>query len=230
VIPGLRAKAIQLNAELGGLTRKEIIAMVIVFACILVMSLRSFIPALEPVDKTAIILTSTILFFITGILDINDLEDIPWNIILLFSGRHEHRLLPLGDRGRQVAGGQLAGDVPEGQLVRFRDEHRLLRDDDDQLHHERRGHRHLAAGGVRDRALPGGRPGGDPLRRPGTTAGMPFLLLVGAAPNAIAYDSKQFTTGEFFLYGLPTSLILMVVVGFAVFILWPLMGMPTTLP
>jgi sodium-dependent dicarboxylate transporter 2/3/5 len=63
-----------------------------------------------------------------------------------------------------------------------------------------------------------------------TTAGMPFLLLVGAAPNAIAYDSKQFTTGEFFLYGLPTSLILMVVVGFAVFILWPLMGMPTTLP
>ncbi|MFO7497175.1 MAG: SLC13/DASS family transporter, partial [Desulfobacterales bacterium] len=63
-----------------------------------------------------------------------------------------------------------------------------------------------------------------------TTAGMPFLLLVGAAPNAIAYDSKQFTTGEFFLYGLPTSLILMVVVGFAVYILWPLMGMPTTLP
>jgi hypothetical protein len=36
--------------------------MVIVFACILVMSLRSFIPALEPVDKTAIILTSTISF------------------------------------------------------------------------------------------------------------------------------------------------------------------------
>jgi hypothetical protein len=32
-------------------------------------------------------------------------------------------------------------------------------------------------------------------------AGMPFLLLVGAAPNAIAYDSKQFTTGEFFLWG-----------------------------
>jgi hypothetical protein len=29
-------------------------------------------------------------------------------------------------------------------------------------------------------------------------AGMPFLLLVGAAPNAIAYDSKQFTTGRVF--------------------------------
>ncbi len=60
-------------------------------------------------------------------------------------------------------------------------------------------------------------------------AGMPFLLLVGAAPNAIAYDSKQFSTGEFFLYGIPASILLMIVIGFAVYILWPLMGMPTTL-
>jgi sodium-dependent dicarboxylate transporter 2/3/5 len=58
------------------------------------------------------------------------------------------------------------------------------------------------------------------------TAGMPFLLLVGAAPNAIAYDSKQFTTAEFFLWGLPASVLLMIATGFAVYILWPLMGMP----
>ena len=57
-------------------------------------------------------------------------------------------------------------------------------------------------------------------------AGMPFLLLVGAAPNAIAYDSKQFTTGEFFMYGVPASLILMVVTGLAVKVIWPIMGMP----
>jgi sodium-dependent dicarboxylate transporter 2/3/5 len=61
------------------------------------------------------------------------------------------------------------------------------------------------------------------------TAGMPFLLLVGAAPNAIAYDSKMFSTGEFFLYGIPASIMLMVVVGLASYILWPLMGMPVTL-
>jgi sodium-dependent dicarboxylate transporter 2/3/5 len=61
------------------------------------------------------------------------------------------------------------------------------------------------------------------------TAGMPFLLLVGAAPNAIAYDSKMFTTGEFFLYGIPASIMLMVLVGFAAYILWPMMGMPVTL-
>jgi sodium-dependent dicarboxylate transporter 2/3/5 len=57
-------------------------------------------------------------------------------------------------------------------------------------------------------------------------AGMPFLLLVGAAPNAIAYDSKQFTPGEFFMYGVPASLILMVVTGLAVKVIWPIMGMP----
>lgn len=37
------------------------------------------------------------------------------------------------------------------------------------------------------------------------TAGMPFLLLVGAAPNAIAYDSKQFSTTEVFVYGIPSQ-------------------------
>jgi len=58
------------------------------------------------------------------------------------------------------------------------------------------------------------------------TAGMPFLLLVGAAPNAIAYESGQFTAGEFFMYGTLASIMLMVVVALAVFFLWPLMGMP----
>ncbi|MEJ2105217.1 MAG: anion permease [Ignavibacteriaceae bacterium] len=61
------------------------------------------------------------------------------------------------------------------------------------------------------------------------TAGMPFMLLVGAAPNAIAYDSRQFTSGEFFKYGVIASIILLVVLGLIVLILWPLMGMPITM-
>jgi sodium-dependent dicarboxylate transporter 2/3/5 len=59
---------------------------------------------------------------------------------------------------------------------------------------------------------------------------MPFLLLVGAAPNAIAYDSKQFSTGEFFLYGIPASVLLMAVVALCAAVIWPIMGMPVTLP
>jgi sodium-dependent dicarboxylate transporter 2/3/5 len=57
-------------------------------------------------------------------------------------------------------------------------------------------------------------------------AGMPFLLLVGAAPNAIAHGSKQFTSGQFFTYGVPASIILMIVIGLFVWFIWPLMGMP----
>ena len=61
------------------------------------------------------------------------------------------------------------------------------------------------------------------------TAGMPFLLLVGAAPNAIAYSSNQFTSGEFFVSGIPASIILMVILGIFVWMVWPLMGMPVLL-
>ena len=57
-------------------------------------------------------------------------------------------------------------------------------------------------------------------------AGMPFLLLVGAAPNAIAYESKQFTSGEFFMAGVPASILLMAVITVFVWLIWPLMGMP----
>ena len=58
------------------------------------------------------------------------------------------------------------------------------------------------------------------------TAGMPFLLLVGAAPNAIAYESGQFSSGTFFLAGVPASILLMIVLAIFVWLIWPLMGMP----
>ncbi len=58
------------------------------------------------------------------------------------------------------------------------------------------------------------------------TAGMPFMLLVGAAPNAIAYESNQFSTKEFFLAGIPPSVMLIGVLMLFVWKIWPLMGMP----
>jgi sodium-dependent dicarboxylate transporter 2/3/5 len=58
------------------------------------------------------------------------------------------------------------------------------------------------------------------------TAGMPFLLLVGAAPNAIAYESKQFSSGTFLLAGIPASILLMIVLAVFARLIWPLMGMP----
>jgi sodium-dependent dicarboxylate transporter 2/3/5 len=53
--------------------------------------------------------------------------------------------------------------------------------------------------------------------------------LIGAAPNAIAYGSKQFSAGEFFRYGIMASVVLMIVVWLMVTLVWPLMGMPILL-
>ena len=227
VIPGLREKARQLSSELGPITQKEIIASLIVFFCILTMSLRSFIPALQPINKTAIILISTILFFITDILDLDDLEQIPWNIILLFAGAMSIGFC-LWETGA-------AKWMAVNWLVMFQEANWFIFVMSIAFFVMIMTNfiMNVAAIAI---SLPVALViapylGVAPevvLFASLATAGMPFLLLVGAAPNAIAYDSKQFSTGEFFLYGIPASIILMIIVGFATLILWPLMGMPVT--
>jgi sodium-dependent dicarboxylate transporter 2/3/5 len=225
VIPGLREKARQLSAELGPLTRKEITAAVIVFGCIITMSLRSFIPALQPIDKTAIILISTILFFITGILDLNDLEEIPWNIILLFAGAMSIGFC-LWETGaaKWMAVNWLAMFKESNWFVFVMSIAFFVMMMTNFIMNVAAIAISLPVAlviapylGVAPEVI---------LFASLVTAGMPFLLLVGAAPNAIAYDSRQFSTGEFFLYGIPASILLMIVTGFAVYVLWPLMGMP----
>ena len=227
-IPGLRERARQLNADLGSLSRNEIKAAIIIGGCILAMALRSFIPAMKPIDRTALILISTILFFISGILDLDDLESIPWNIILLFAGA-----MSIGNCLWQTGA---ANWLAVNWLLMFQKANwfvfvmsiaffvmimtNFIMN--------------VAAIAI---SLPValviapylGVTGDVILFAALVTAGMPFLLLVGAAPNAIAYDSGQFTPGEFFLYGIPASILLMLVTAFAVFVLWPLMGMPVTL-
>jgi sodium-dependent dicarboxylate transporter 2/3/5 len=227
-IPGLRAKAVQLNSELGPLTRQEVMAGLIVLLCIIVLTLRQFVPALKTLDKTGIILLSSILFFVFGVLELDDLEDVPWNIILLFGGA-----MSIGLCLWQT---EAANWLAVNWLVLFQKANwfvfvmgiaffvmimtNFIMN--------------VAAIAI---SLPValvvapylGVAGEVILFASLVTAGMPFLLLVGAAPNAIAYDSKQFSTGEFFLYGIPASIMLMVVVGLAALVLWPLMGMPVTL-
>jgi sodium-dependent dicarboxylate transporter 2/3/5 len=57
-------------------------------------------------------------------------------------------------------------------------------------------------------------------------AALPYLLLVGAAPNAIAYQSKQFTTGQFFIIGIPFTILALVMVAIFALVVWPLLGIP----
>ncbi len=228
-IPGLKEKAAELNAALGPVRRVEILAVVIVGAMILAMAGRSFVPALAGVNKTAIILVSTVLFYLFKILDIDDLEEIPWNIILLFGGA-----MSIGFCLYET---KAAEWLAINWLTMFKDAHWFL----------------FVMGiaffvmimtnfimnvaaiaislpvalvmapyiGVSPEVI---------IFASLVVAGMPFLLLVGAAPNAIAYESRQFTSGEFFKLGIPASIVLLIVAGIAVLAIWPLLGMPITLP
>ena len=78
------------------MTRNEIISLVIVGAAIVVMSLQVMIPPLRALDKSAIFLVSTILFFVLRILDIDDLELIPVEHRASFCRSDEHRVTVSG--------------------------------------------------------------------------------------------------------------------------------------
>jgi len=228
-IPGLRERVNILNSKLGPITITEILTIVIVSLTIITMSLRSFIPGLDQLNKSAIILVSTILFFLFKILTIDDLEQIPWNIILLFGGA-----MCIGFCLWQTGA---ASWIAINWLTMLQNAGWFL----------------FVIGiaffvlvmtnlimnvaaiaislpvalvlapylGVAPEVI---------LFASLATAGMPFLLLVGAAPNAIAYESKQFSTGQFFTAGIPASILLMVVLTIFVKFIWPMMGMPVTVP
>jgi len=227
-IPGLKEKAKKMYKELGSMTSTEVLTLVIVVTAILVISLRSFVPALKMLDKTGILLLSTVSFFVFKILDINDLEAIPWNIILLFSGAMSIGFC-LWDTGA-------ASWLAVNWLVLFQQANwfifvlgiaffvlvmtNFIMN--------------VAAIAI---SLPVALVIAPYLGVAGevvffaslATAGMPFILLVGAAPNAIAYNSKQFTAGEFFKYGIVASIMLMLALALMVAVVWPLMGMPITI-
>ena len=227
-IPGLRERAETLYSRLGPITAKEITTLVIVFCTIIFLGLGSIIPALAQYHKSAVILLATVLFFIFKILTIDDLEEIPWNIILLFGGA-----MSIGYCLWQTGA---ANWIAINWLILFQNAHWFI---------------FVMAIlffvlimtnfimnvaaiaisipvalviapylGVAPEVI---------LFASLAAAGMPFLLLVGAAPNAIAYESKQFKSSEFFMSGIPASLLLIIVVGIFVFFIWPLMGMPVLL-
>ncbi|HLC16938.1 MAG TPA: SLC13 family permease, partial [Thermodesulfovibrionia bacterium] len=225
VIPGLREEVKELSVSLGKITRHEIIVIALVLGVVFFMTLQSFVPALRGINRASIILVSTLLFFISNVLTIKELEEIPWNIILLFSGA-----MSIGFCLWQTG-------AAEWMAVKF-------------ISALQGTHWMIFVLGVAifvlvmtnfimnvaaiAIALPvalviakylGVSP--DVMFYASlVTAGMPFVLLIGAAPNAIAYESKQFTPGEFFKYGIPASLILIVVLAVALKTFWPLLGMP----
>jgi sodium-dependent dicarboxylate transporter 2/3/5 len=225
-IPGIKEKAKSLEKAMGGITKQEVLAGSIIFLAIAIMSVKQFIPAISNLDKNAIMLVATVLFFIFNILDIKDLETIPWNIILLFGGAMSIGFC-LWETGAAewLAINWLTMFQKANYFVFILSIAFFVMIMTNFI-------MNVAAIAI---SLPVALVIAPYLNVAPevilfaslVTAGMPFLLLVGAAPNAIAYDSKQFTTGEFFMYGIPASIILMVIVALSIF-LWKIMGMPIT--
>ena len=228
-ITGLKERSKIMYAELGAWSRKEILTVTIVLATIVLIALKNFIPALSTLDKTGIMLCSTIAFFMLNILNLEDLEEIPWNIILLFAGAMSIGFC-LWETGAAkwmaVNWLQLFTDAPAMLFILGMAFFVMMMTNFIM---------NVAAIAI---SLPValviapylGVAGEVILFSSLVVAGMPFLLLVGAAPNAIAYNSKQFTTGEFVMYGIPASILLMFVTWLAVAVIWPLMGMKTIIP
>jgi len=229
VIAGLRERVKELSLDLGPITRKEIISLIIVLGAIVVMSLQVMVPALQKLDKSAIFLVSTVLFFIFNILDINDLEVIPWNIILLFAGAMSIGFC-LWETGaaQWLAVNWLSMFKEANWFVFVLSIAFFVMVMTNFIMNVAAIAISLPVALVIAKYL--GVSAEVVMFASLVTAGMPFILLVGAAPNAIAYDSKQFTSGEFFMWGIPASIILMVVVGLACAVIWPILGMPIMAP
>jgi sodium-dependent dicarboxylate transporter 2/3/5 len=224
-IPGLRARAQALYQKLGPITTKEIIALLVVGAAVLVMVLSSILPALKPLNKSAVIVTGTILFFVFNVLTIKDLEEIPWNTILLFGGA-----MSIGTCLWQTGAAQWLGVTllalfqPAPWLVFVLGTAGLVLLMSNFIMNVAAIALVLPVALVIARYL-----GVAPeviFFSCLVTAGMPFLLLLGAAPNAIAYESRQFSARTFLLAGIPASALAMLVLALFVLWIWPLMGMP----
>jgi sodium-dependent dicarboxylate transporter 2/3/5 len=224
-IAGLKDKVSRLSAGLGPITGKEKMVLLCVLGVVILMASQAFVPALKTIDRSALILISTLMFFILGVLTVQDLEEIPWNIILLFSGAMSIGFCLWKTGAAQWMAVEWLGLLKDAHwwvfvmgIAAF-----VLAMTNFIMN--------VAAIAI---TLPVSLViakylGVSPeviMYASLVTAGMPFVLLIGAAPNAIAYDSKQFTTGEFFKHGMAMSVILLVVLGVAMVTLWPLLGMP----
>lgn len=224
-IAGLRSRARALHMRLGPMKGAEIAALAIVAGTILLLSMSARIEALAGLNKSAVILCSTVLFFLFRILAPEDLESIPWNIVLLFGGAmsigyclwqtgaanwiavHAINLLHGAPRLVFILGVGFFIMLMTNLIM------------------------NVAAIAIFLPVALVVAPylGAAPelvLYVSLAAAGMPFLFLIGAAPNAIAYSSEQFKAGEFFLAGIPASALLMLVMGVFAALIWPLMGMP----
>ncbi|AQS59369.1 SLC13 family permease [Desulforamulus ferrireducens] len=225
-VPGLRSRAQEELDKLGPITKQEIFVLVVVGLALASLVFQAYIPALKGMDRSIPLLTAGLIFFITKILTVKELErSISWNIVLLFSGA-----MSIGFALWQTGAAEwmavswlsMIQDAP--WLVFVLGISFLVLILTNFIMNVAAISICLPVALVIAKYL-----GVNPeiiLYSSVAMAGMPFLLLIGAAPNAIAYQSKQFTTGEFFATGVPASLAILAMVAIFSLTFWPIIGIP----
>jgi solute carrier family 13 (sodium-dependent dicarboxylate transporter), member 2/3/5 len=231
VIEGLREKAGALAKELGPMNVKEKIVVATVIGLVTLFMLKSFLPVqfFADMDRAGIMLVGTLAFFLTCTLTVEDLETIPWNIILLFGGAMSIGFCLWNTKAAEWLAVHWLTFFQKANWLTFVLSIAFF------VLVMTNFIMNVAAIAI---SLPvslviaqylGVAPQVIVFASL-VTAGMPFNLLIGAAPNAIAYESKQFTAGEFFIYGWIPSLVLMVLLAVFCYLIWPLMGMQVVVP
>lgn len=228
-IPGVREKARELYRELGPVSKQEIFVGTVALCIILLLGLQNFIPALENLNRAVPLLAAAVLFFLVKLFVIEDLEKrIPWNIVLLFGGA-----MSIGLALWQTGAAQwmaihwlaMFQDVP--WLVFVLAISFLIIVLTNFIMNVAAIAITLPVALVIAEYL-----GVNPdliLYAALAMAALPFMLLVGAAPNAIAYQSRQFTTGQFFIVGIPFTVVALLLVALFALTIWPLLGIPALL-
>ena len=230
-IDGLRERVATLGKELGPMNNKEKFVIVMVLAVLALFMMKSFspIPFFRDMDRAAIMIVSTVLFFLTRTLSVEDMETIPWNIILLFGGAMSIGYCLYDTKAAEWMAVSWVTWFEKAPWLMFVLAIAFF------VLCMTNFIMNVAAIAI---SLPvslviAGYLGVAPhviFFASLATAGMPFNLLIGAAPNAIAYESKQFTAGEFFLYGWIPSIVLMALLAVFCYFIWPMMGMPVLAP
>jgi len=224
-IPGLRETAGDLYKQLGPVTKQELFVMAVVALALLALILQSAVPAMKTLDRSVPMLAAGLLFFITRILTVQDLEKmLPWNIVLLFSGA-----MSIGFALWQTGAAQWLA-VSWLSMIQNAPWLLFVMGIAAMVAIMTNFIMNVAAIAI---VLPVALViaqylGVNPLLivfSSVAAAGMPLLLLIGAAPNAIAYESKQFSTGEFFMAGIPGTILMLIVIAIFIYTYWPLIGL-----
>lgn len=228
-LPGLRRRAAEGYQKLGRFKKREMATLILVLGVVAVLTLRSFVPQLALLDKSALIMGAALVLFLTRILELKDLEAIPWNIVLLFGGA-----MSIGFCLWQTGAAEW---LAVGWLTSLKQANWFLFLMGIALFVMVMTNFILNVAAIAITLpvalLMAPHMGVDAevvMFASLAAAGMPFLLLVGAAPNAIAYESHQFKTREFFVAGIPASGLLLIVIALFVWKIWPWMGMPILTP